>query len=107
MYTIVVNLHKVWGLRRGMDIHSNEWFYNTPPWMSIEKFMLRKHASLKPYWENPVGQKPSEGKRVHHNLIRMTCCLIKNLTRKTHWDKTLVKGKRVQHVFTPPDDNVT
>jgi hypothetical protein len=29
-------------------------------------------------------------------------CLIKNLTRKTQWDKTMVKGKRVQNTFLSP-----
>jgi hypothetical protein len=40
-----------------------------------------------------LGKNPSEGKRVHHPL--RVNCLIKNLTRKTQWDKTMMKGKRV------------
>lgn len=29
------------------------------------------------------------------------CCLIKNLARKTQWDKTMAKEKRVQHNLLP------
>jgi hypothetical protein len=29
-------------------------------------------------------------------------CLVKNLTKKTQWDKTMVKGKRVQNTFMSP-----
>ena len=61
--------------------------------MSIEKFMLRKHASLKPYWKNPVGQKPSEGKRVHGILLRMTCCLVKTLPGKPSGTKPWLREK--------------
>jgi len=33
-------------------------------------------------------------------------CLVKNLTRKTRWDKIMVKGKRVQDIFiSPPHSN--
>ena len=32
------------------------------------------------------------------------CCLIKNLARKTHWEKTIDMGKRVQRVSSPPLD---
>ena len=46
-----------------------------------------------------MGQKPSEGKRVH-NIFQS--CLIKNLARKTQWDKTIDKGKRVQRILLPP-----
>ena len=35
-------------------------------------------------------------------LIRTICCLIKNLARKTQWEKTSVKGKRVQRVLYSP-----
>ena len=45
-----------------------------------------------------MGQKPSEGKRVH-NIFQS--CLIKNLARKTQWDKTIDKGKRVQGILLP------
>ena len=45
-----------------------------------------------------MGQKPSEGKRVH-NIFQS--CLIKNLARKTQWDKTIDKGKRVQRILLP------
>ena len=45
-----------------------------------------------------MGQKPSEGKRVH-NIFQS--CLIKNLARKTQWDKTIDKGKSTTHI-TPP-----
>ena len=37
-----------------------------------------------------------------HLVKRLECYLIKKLTRKTKWDKTLAKGKRVQHVFYSP-----
>ena len=57
MYTIVVNLHKVWGLRRGMDIHPNEWIYNTPPWMSIDKIYAPKMCLVKTLLEKPIGTK--------------------------------------------------
>jgi len=44
----------------------------------------------------------SEGKRVQYPIY----LLIKNLTRKIQWDKTMVKGKRVQDVFiSPPQPN--
>ena len=54
-----------------------------------------------------MGQNFSEGKKsTHYPLIRMRCCLIKNLARKTQWDKTIAKGKRVQRALTPSQNNI-
>ena len=61
----------------------------------------RESASLKPLLEkNPVGKNSSKGKRVQHPLCLN--CLVKNLTGKTQWDKTMVKGKRVQNTIISP-----
>ena len=49
-----------------------------------------------------MGQKPSERKIVH-NIFQSR--LIKNLARKTQWEKTIDKGKRVQRVSSPPLDH--
>jgi len=52
-----------------------------------------------------MGKNSSEGKRVQHPFVSYIC-LIKNLTRKTQWDKTMVKGKRLQNTFlSPPHKN--
>ena len=51
-----------------------------------------------------MGQKPSEGKRVH-NIFQS--CLIKNLARKIQWDKTIDKGKIVQRILLPPLHNMS
>jgi hypothetical protein len=50
--------------------------------------------------KNPLGKNPSERKRVQHPFC--VNYLVKNLTRKTQWDKTVVKEKRVQNIFTSP-----
>ena len=34
-------------------------------------------------------------------------CLIKNLARKTQWDTTMTKGKRVQNVFVEQVVSIT
>jgi len=47
-----------------------------------------------------MGKNSSEGKRVQHPFVII--CLVKNLTRKTQRDKTMVKGKRVQNTFMSP-----
>jgi len=38
-------------------------------------------------------------KEKEYNII---ICLVKNLTRKTQWDKIMVKEKRVQNTFLSP-----
>ena len=43
---------------------------------------------------------------IHDLLIRIKGRFIKNLARKTQWDKTMAKGKRVQRV-SPPHYNIT
>ena len=52
-----------------------------------------------------MGQNHSSGKKSVAFCIRPCCmyCLIKNLVRKTQWDKTWSKGKRVQcvHMILP------
>lgn len=48
-----------------------------------------------------MGYKPSEEKIIHHSSICITY-LIKNLVKKTQWDKTMAKGKRVHNVFISP-----
>lgn len=54
-------------------------------------------------------KKKSKGKKIlvkekEYNIQYI--CLVKNLTRKTHWYKTMVKGKIVQDIFiSPPHPN--
>ena len=46
--------------------------------------------------KNPVGKNnPGERKRVHHSYLSYA---FEITARKTQWDKTLAKGKRVQCV---------
>ena len=48
----------------------------------------------------------SEGKRVQYLFECAIICLVKNPTRKIQWDKTMVKGKRLQNTFmSPPHKN--
>ena len=78
-----------------MDIHTYI-IHNTPPWMFINKYYC---ASLKPYQEKPNGKKNLVKEKRVHNIFQS--CLIKNLARKTQWDKTIDKGKRVQRILLP------
>lgn len=65
----------------------------------------KEYVSLKPYCEKSCLKNPNERKRVHLFIwIRHKNCLIKTFGRKTQWDKTSVKEKRVQHT---PHDNIT
>jgi len=48
-----------------------------------------------------VGKSLVKEKEYTHLVIRLECCLIKNLTRKTQWDKILAKGKEYNAYFTP------
>jgi hypothetical protein len=41
-------------------------------------------------------------KEKEYNILLSVNYLVKNLTRKTQWDKTLVKEKRVQNTFISP-----
>jgi len=41
-------------------------------------------------------------KEKEYNILLSVNCLVKNLTRKTQWDKTMVKEKRVQNTFISP-----
>jgi len=41
-------------------------------------------------------------KEKEYNIIVSVNCLVKNLTRKTQWDKTMVKEKSVQKIFISP-----
>jgi len=41
-------------------------------------------------------------KEKEYNIFVSVNCLVKNLTRKIQWDKTMVKGKRVQKTFISP-----
>jgi septum formation inhibitor-activating ATPase MinD len=34
-------------------------------------------------------------------------CLVKNITRKIQWNKTMLKGKRVQDIFISPLNQTT
>ena len=38
-------------------------------------------------------------------VIRFESCLIKNLTKKTQWDKTWLRKKEYNAYFTPPDED--
>ena len=77
-----------------MDIHLQLFItlpLGCPSRICLIKTLLEK---------NPLGKNPSKGKRVRYPLCLN--CLIKNLTRKTQWDKTMVKEKRVQNIFMSP-----
>jgi len=56
--------------------------------------------------KNPMGKNSSEGKNSTTSFC-VIICLVKILTRKTQWDKAIVKGKRVQNTFLslPHKDN--
>ena len=75
---------------------TNRHIHNTPPWMSIKDM---------PHWnltkKKPNGKK-SQWRKKSTTFFCVIICLVKNLTRKTQWDKTMVKGKRVQNTFLSP-----
>ena len=48
-----------------------------------------------------MGKKSSEGKRVHISNNTHYGCLIKNLTRKIQWDKTLWWKKSTSRINSP------
>jgi len=41
-------------------------------------------------------------KEKEYNILFVVYCLVKNLTRKTQWNKTMVKEKKsAEHLFPP------
>jgi len=59
------------------------------------------YASSKPYYRKTRWEKILV-KEKEYNILCVIICLVKNLTRKTQCDKTMVKGKRVQNTFLSP-----
>jgi len=51
--------------------------------------------------KNPM-EKKFEWRKKSTTSFCVIICLVKNLTRKTQRDKTMVKGKRVQNTFMSP-----
>ena len=75
-----------------LNIHINI-FYNTSPWMFIFYYTL-----LIWYFRIDINMIHQD----QHDTSGSSTTSLKTLPRKTHWDKNLVKGKRVQCVYSSP-----